>query len=98
MENMTPSGGGVYKSKADKVVRFCLKCSFGKHCGYCDKNFQLKDHAQNTMFHQVERDLTCFVSCRGRPINRLRSVSVSNRYLLISIGIWNIGNGIIGIG
>ena len=30
-------------------------------------------------------------TARGRLINRLRLVSVSNRYRLISIGIWDIG-------
>ena len=35
---------------------------------------------------------------RSRPINWLRSVSVSNRYQLISIVIWYIGIGIIIIG
>ena len=40
------------------------------------------------------------ILARGRPINRLRSLSVSNRYRyrLIGIGNWDIGIGIIGIG
>ena len=62
MENRSPSGDGVHRKKADKVIQFCLKCSSNSECNYCGKTLQVKKEIESTSFHQFKVDITCFVS------------------------------------
>ena len=61
---MSPCGDGVSRSMSDsdKLVKFCLQCSFENKCEECDKTFQMKTSMETTLFHQFKSDITCWVS------------------------------------
>ena len=62
MESRSSNGDGVYSNKADKMVRFCLQCSFDNKCKVCSKSLQVNSEIESTSFHQFKVDITCFVS------------------------------------